>query len=120
MKKIILLTLGLFFTVTAMAQELYDMNTIQDIRIVFAESNWDALLDAQAATTEDYIPAVSVSINGTIFYNVGVKYKGNSTYNPNQTKNPFHIELDTYVNQDYQGYTDIKLSNVAKDPCSVF
>ena len=119
MKKIVLFALGLFFCLAGKAQSLYDENTIQDIRIVFAESNWDALLDAQAATTEDYIPAVSVTINGTTFYNVGVKYKGNSTYNPNQTKNPFHIELDTYVNQDYQGYTDIKLSNVAKDPSFV-
>jgi spore coat protein CotH len=116
MRKIILFALALFSSLSVSAQALYDVNTIQDIRIVFAESNWDALLDAQAATTEDYIPAVSVTINGTTFYNVGVKYKGNSTYNPNQTKNPFHIELDTYVNQDYQGYTDIKLSNVAKDP----
>ncbi|MGB0932565.1 MAG: CotH kinase family protein, partial [Chitinophagales bacterium] len=51
-----------------------------------------------------------------VFDSVGVKYKGNSTYNPNQTKNPFHIELDTFKEQDYEGYKDIKLSNVAKDP----
>ena len=101
------------------AQDFYDINTIQDIRIVFAESNWDALLDAQASTTEDYISAQSVTINGVTFNNVGVKYKGNSTYNANRTKNPFHIELDTYVNQDYQGYTDIKLSNVYFDPSFV-
>ncbi len=101
------------------AQDLYDINTIQDIRIVFAESNWDALLDAQASSTEDYISAQSVSINGVVFNNVGVKYKGNSTYNANRVKNPFHIELDTYVNQDYQGYTDIKLSNVYFDPTFV-
>lgn len=101
------------------AQDLYDINTIQDIRIVFAESNWDALLDAQASSTEDYISAQSVSINGDVFNNVGVKYKGNSTYNANRVKNPFHIELDTYVNQDYQGYTDIKLSNVYFDPTFV-
>ena len=116
MKKIVLFALGLFFCLAGKAQSLYDENTIQDIRIVFAETNWDALLDAQAATTENYIPAVSVTINGTVFYNVGVKYKGNSTYRATQIKNPFHIELDTYKDQDYQGYTDIKLSNSAKDP----
>ncbi len=98
------------------SQDFYDINTIQDIRIVFAESNWDAILDAQAASTEDYISAQSVTINGTVFNNVGVKYKGNSTYNASRVKNPFHIELDTYENQDYQGYTDIKLSNVYFDP----
>lgn len=115
MKKILLLLMMLAGG-HVFSQELYDINTIQDIRIVFAESNWDALLDAQASSTEDYIPAQSVTINGTVFNNVGVKYKGNSTYSSNRVKNPFHIELDTYQSQDYQGYTDIKLSNVYFDP----
>ena len=119
MKKSMLLWLCLACSLSATAQSFYDTNTIQDIRIVFAESNWDALLDAQAQSTEDYIPAQSVTINGTVFNNVGVKYKGNSTYNPNNQKNPLHIELDTYQSQDYQGYTDIKLSNVAYDPTFV-
>ena len=98
------------------AQEFYDINTIQTIEITFAESNWDQLLDAEKAGDENYIMAQSVVINGEVFDSVGVKYKGNSTYNPNQTKNPFHIELDTYKDQLYDGYADIKLSNVAKDP----
>jgi hypothetical protein len=116
MKKVFILCLLVISALKSYSQNFYDIGTVQDIRIVFAQSNWDALLDAQAASTEDYIPAQSVTINGTIFNNVGVKYKGNSTYNSNQTKNPFHIELDTYENQDYQGYTDIKLSNVSYDP----
>lgn len=101
------------------SQTLYDMNTIQDIRIVFAQSNWDALLDAEKAGADGYIAATSVTINGTVFNNVGVKYKGNSSYSANQTKNPFHIELDTYVDQDYEGYTDLKLANVYFDPSFV-
>lgn len=102
-----------------MAQNFYDLNTVQTIEITFAQSNWDQLLDAEKAGNEDYIVAQSVTINGVVFDSVGVKYKGNSTYNPNQTKNPFHIELDTYKDHIYEGYTDIKLSNVAKDPSFV-
>lgn len=98
------------------AQSLYDEATIQEIEITFAQSNWDALLDAEKAGNDGYIMAQSVSVNGVVFDSVGVKYKGNSTYNPNQTKNPFHIELDTYKEQEYDGYTDIKLSNAYKDP----
>lgn len=101
------------------SQTLYNSNAIQDIRIVFSQSNWDALLDAQEAGAGDYISAQSVTINGQVFNNVGVKYKGNSSYNPNYVKNPLHIELDTYVNQNYEGYTDIKLSNVFFDPSFV-
>lgn len=114
--KVLLTTLLLLIINLANGQEFYDLNTVQNIEITFAESNWDQLLDAQKNGAEDYILAQSVSINGTVFDSVGVKYKGNSTYSANQTKNPFHIELDTYKEHDYQGYKDIKLSNVAKDP----
>ncbi|MGB0390463.1 MAG: CotH kinase family protein [Salibacteraceae bacterium] len=101
------------------AQTFYDLNTVQKIEITFSQSNWDQLLDNAKATTEDYIMAQSVTINGEVFDSVGVKYKGNSTYRANQTKNPFHIELDTYKDHIYENYTDIKLSNVANDPSFV-
>lgn len=105
----------LMATITT-AQDFYDLGTIQTIEIVFEQSNWDQLLDAEKAGADGYIMAQSVTLNGTAFDSVGVKYKGNSTYSPNQTKNPFHIELDTYKDHQYESYTDIKLSNVAKDP----
>lgn len=99
-----------------LAQDFYDLNTIQSIEINFTQSNWDQILDAAYAGSGDYTMAETVVLNGEIFDSVGVKYKGNSTYNPGQAKNPFHIELDTYKDQNYDGYKDIKLSNVAKDP----
>jgi hypothetical protein len=115
MKNKLLLVFILFGAYYSNAQTFYDLNTIQTIEITFAESNWDALLDT-AEATDAYIAAQSISINGVTYNNIGVKYKGNSSYNPNQVKNPFHIELNTYVDQNYQGYTDIKLSNVIFDP----
>lgn len=118
MKYKLSLFLLILFCTNINAQTFYDLNTIQTIEITFAQSNWDALLDA-AEVNDAYIPAQSISINGTVLTNVGVKYKGNSSYNANQVKNPVHIELDAYVNQNYQGYTDIKLSNVFKDPSFV-
>lgn len=115
MKNIITIFLVCILT-SSYAQDFYDMNTIQTIEITFEENNWDQLLDIEYATTGDYILAQSVMINGVEFDSVGVKYKGNSTYQSNQVKNPWHIELDTYKDHEYDGYTDIKLSNVAKDP----
>ena len=114
--KIIFTTLVIVSGKSVVAQNLYDINTIQNIELTFSQSNWDYMLDTATVGNDGYIMAQSVSINGIVFDSVGVKYKGNSTYNANQVKNPFHIELDTYKNQDYQGYTDLKLSNVAKDP----
>jgi len=97
-------------------QNFYDLNTIQTIEITFAESNWDQQLDAAYAADVGYILAQSVTINGETFDSVGVKYKGNSSYRANQVKNPWHIELDTYKEQEYDGYTDIKLANGHNDP----
>ena len=94
------------FSYSTYAQSFYDINTVQTIALVFSQSNWDYMLDTAKAGSDGYIMAQSVTINGTRFDSVGVKYKGNSTYGPNQVKNPFHIELDTYKNQDYQGYTE--------------
>lgn len=116
MKKAYFLLTLLMISLGSIAQSFYNIDNIQNISIVFSQSNWDALLDAEKAGSENYIMAQTIFINGVVFDSVGVKYKGNSTYNANQTKNPLHIELDTYKNQDYEGYSDIKLSNVAKDP----
>jgi hypothetical protein len=108
--------LMLAFSFRPKAQSFYDLNTIQTIEITFAQSNWDYMLDTAAAGSGGFIMASSIKLNGTVFDSVGVKYKGNSSYNANQVKNPFHIELDTYKDQNYQGYTDVKLGNGFKDP----
>lgn len=102
------------------AQDFYDRSTVQTIEIFFASASWDSQLDALATTTEDYLLADSVRINGVVYDSVGVKYKGNSSYSPNNNKNPIHIELDwVHGNYDYQGYTDIKLQNGYQDPSMI-
>lgn len=110
----------LFFCLVAtnaFSQGFYDLNTLQKIEITFAQSNWDYMLDTAKTGSEGMILATSVTINGVLFDSVGVKYKGNSSYNANNAKNPLHIELDyVHGNADYQGYTDIKLSNGKSDP----
>ena len=116
MKKIAVVITILVLYASSYAQSFYDEDSVQTIKISFSQSNWDALLDAEKAGNENYIMAQTVVINGETFDSVGVKYKGNSTYKANQTKNPFHIELDTYKDHEYNGYKDIKLSNVANDP----
>jgi hypothetical protein len=119
MKKIFLLCSLVLKSLLGFSQSFYDINTIQTIEISFTQTNWDYMLDTSASGTESYIMAQWVKINGIQFDSAGVKYKGNSSYSAAQVKNPFHIELDAFKEQDYQGYTDIKLSNVAKDPSFV-
>jgi hypothetical protein len=101
------------------AQSFYDPNTLQKIEITFTQSNWDYILDTAKAGKDGYLMAQLVKINGVSFDSAGVKFKGGSSYNVNNAKNPFHIELDYLKNQNYQGYKDIKLSNGFKDPSMV-
>lgn len=119
MKKILLTVLFASTLQFAFCQNFYDRSTIQLIEIFFASPTWDAQLDA-AAINDAFIIADSVRINGVMYDSVGVKYKGNSSYNPNNNKNPFHIELDyVHGNYDYQGYTNIKLQNGYQDPSMI-
>ena len=101
------------------AQNFYNINTIQKIEVSFYQTNWDYILDTAKAGKDGYLISKWVKINGVQFDSAGVKFKGNSSYNANNNKNPFHIELDHVKNQNYQGYKDLKLSNGFKDPSFV-
>jgi spore coat protein CotH len=95
-KKLILsIAISCLFSASTIAQNFYDRSTVQTIEIFFGFSNWDTQLDA-ATSTDSYIIADSIRINGVVFDSVGVKYKGNSSYNQNSAKNPLHISLDEF------------------------
>ncbi|MFN8396621.1 MAG: CotH kinase family protein [Bacteroidia bacterium] len=103
-----------------MAQStLYNTGQIQRIEIQFSQPNWDYMMDTAKYGADSYIMADWVKVNGTQYLNPGVKYKGNSSYDSTLVKNPLHIELDTYVNQAHEGYTDIKLGNGYADPSMI-
>lgn len=94
----------------------YNLNVIQNIEIFFSQPNWDYRMDTAKYGSDSYTIADSVRINGSTYLTPGVKYKGNSSYDSTYIKNPLHIELNTVVSQNYQGYKDIKLSNGYADP----
>nr|MBN2278554.1 CotH kinase family protein [candidate division Zixibacteria bacterium] len=114
---ILLMAVVLSLSMNVGADDFYDINTINTIEITFEESNWDAILDVYyAAGNEERLVGTAV-INGIQFDSVGVRYKGNSTYRPNQTKNPLNIKLDHIIDdQTYDGYGTLKLANVWDDP----
>jgi hypothetical protein len=115
--------LSALFAVPAAAQVpvFFDSSAIQEISINFSQSNWDYLLDSIFNVDEENrLVAYSVTINGVVYDSVGVRYKGNSTYQPNNAKNPFNLKLD-YVRPgaEYDGMSTIKLSNGFKDPSMI-
>lgn len=107
--------------VAAFAQGLYDLDHIPEIRITFEESNWEDLLDKMKEKGDKKRLAAKVSIDGQDFEQVGVRYKGNSSYNsPKKDGNkklPFNLKAN-YKLKDQSfpgGYETIKLSNVFRD-----
>ena len=114
-KYLMAIALFLFFT-SVKSQALYDINTVQEIEINFPSASWDSIMDVYKNTTEEYYMANWVKINGIQYDSAGVRFKGNSSYNPNSAKNPLHISLDEFKNQDHQGFESIKLSNGYGDP----
>jgi hypothetical protein len=101
------------------SQDFYDTETINTIEITFSVSNWDQILDTYYSNDNDEMLMGSAEINGIEFDSIGVRFKGNSTYSSSNAKNPLHIELDYLINQDYDGYETIKLSNGKNDPSFV-
>jgi spore coat protein CotH len=118
MRYSILILIHFFYSLNLGAQSFYDPLQIQEIQINFPFSNWDQKLDSlHLADSDARLLASYVIINGQRFDSIGVRYKGNSTYNANRNKNPFNIKLDFIKSkQDYQGYTTLKLSNAFMDP----
>lgn len=98
----------------------YATDTIQDIAITFSQSNWDYQMDTAKLGADGYTLATQVIINGVTYDSVGVRYKGNSSYDSSRVKNPLHIKLDfVHGSADYNGVTDVKLSNGFSDPTSL-
>ncbi|MCB0522727.1 MAG: CotH kinase family protein [Lewinellaceae bacterium] len=102
-------------------KDFYALEHIPEIKIIFEQKNWNAQLDSlKSLGTKERIPA-TVIIDKQIFKDVGVRYKGNSSYNNPKSKGeqklPFNLKLD-FKNKDQMltgGITTIKLSNVFQD-----
>ncbi len=119
MKKSALILFFCWFCLPLYSQNLYDIENITTIEITFPTDDWDAILDTYYANDAEERLVGTCVINGMTFENVGVAFKGNSTYNPTNLKNPLNIKIDHIVDQKYQGYTSLRLSNGNKDPSFV-
>jgi hypothetical protein len=118
----LLLTL-LFCVKCASAQHIYDMENITEVKIYLEQENWDSILQATKAEEERLIG--DAFVNGEKYEQVGVRYKGNSSYhNPIKAgvvKLPFNIKIDKELDDQLLPgeYGTLKLSNVFRDPTFV-
>ena len=114
----VLCILLFFSSMMLFAQEgFYSTNMIRDIRISFAQNNWDEILDSLYVAGDKERIQATLFIDGIQYDSVGVRYKGYSSASVDRVKNPFNIKLNYLIEgQDHQGIDKIKLSNVIQDP----
>lgn len=102
----------------ASGQDFFDRGTLRTLELTFSQPDWkDQLRDNKLAGLQVQIPADLV-IDGVLYPNVGVRYKGNSTYwlRANGQKAPFNIDLKAFgIDQEVLGNSKIILNNQWSD-----
>lgn len=79
--------------------ELFDTSSILTVNILMDDADWNAMLEN--STAEEYYQC-DVEINGTTFYRVGIRPKGNTSLtsiasDPTTDRYSFKLEFDYYV-----------------------
>ncbi len=122
MQKFFWLSLGLLLAMEAFAQDIYQIDQVQEVRLVFQRPDWEKALDSLKDKDEDERLLADLVFNGVKYPNVGVRYKGNSSFNgvrkQGSNKLPLNIKVN-YRNKKQSlpgGYSSLKLSNVFRDP----
>jgi len=98
---------------------LYDPGTLRTFELTFPQSDWWKLLEANY-TKEAWLKA-DLKVDGTLYKDVGVRFRGRSSYIGvrvvNSVKVPFRISMDEFVpGRKLYGQSDIVLNNGFLDP----
>ncbi|MGC3980255.1 MAG: CotH kinase family protein [Steroidobacteraceae bacterium] len=96
---------------------LYDPSVLRTVFINFEDSNWEAQMVAYKGTDID-MPA-TVVLDGKTYQNVGVHFRGNTSYMqvPDGYKRPLKLSFDMVdKKQKVLGYEALELLNAAQDP----
>jgi hypothetical protein len=98
---------------------LFDKKTIGEIYLTLPSANWSDALDSLRIYGTDMLTG-SAMVDGVRYENVGVRFRGDKSYQRGLKRNPFTIRLNYKdKGQNHQGYTSIKLSSSLRDPSMV-
>jgi hypothetical protein len=101
-------------------EPFYDVKVLRTIFIQFPATNWEALLEPNYRSDID-VPA-SVIIDGKAYREVGVRFRGNSSYRmvPSGFKRSLNLSFDAvHADQTVGGYNTLNLLNANGDPTFV-
>jgi len=103
----------------ATVRPLFDKKTIGEIRLTLPSANWSDALDSMRLYGDGLLTGTA-SIDGMEYQSVGVRFRGNNSYQMGMKRNPLQIKLNhTTADLNHQGYTSIKLSSALRDPSMV-
>ncbi|MEP7196023.1 MAG: CotH kinase family protein [Saprospiraceae bacterium] len=100
----------------AESKGLYNESKIREFRLYFTQTDFWAQLKANKQSAKNILAMLIV--DGDTFPNVGVRFKGNTSYNAvrNSDKFSFNITMDEVdQTQDLKGYSTINLNNCFED-----
>lgn len=97
--------------------DLFDPFSVMEIDISVDEDDWQEMLDN--ALAEEYI-SCDLTVNGTTYYNVGVRPKGNTSLttvaSSDSDRFSFKFEMDHYVDgQTCEGLDKFVVNNIQSD-----
>jgi spore coat protein CotH len=106
----------------AQVPDLYEPLLVRDVYLTFSQTNWWSQLTTNYVSDTNI--AATMTVDGITYPNVGVRFRGNTSYTmlpaqPNQgwEKKSFNIEMDWQVpGQDIYGYDHLNLNNGFHDP----
>ena len=112
----LMLFLAGFVAVSAQEKMLFGTDHIPELKLTIRQSNWMHVLDSMKLQGEGMIVG-SAEIDGVKYPNVGIRYRGQSSYTYSGDKNPYQLELNyIHPDQNHQGYRSLTLSNALRDP----
>ena len=110
---VLLLTLSLS---SLFSQGLYPPDRVIKMEIEFYDENYMQLLKQNKEDKIEILARLKVD-DELILDSVGVRYKGNSSYNIKSNKKPFNISVDAVIeDQRLWGYKTLNLNNAFVDP----
>ena len=95
--------------------DLYDEGVFRTFELTFADPVWYITL-ATSYPSETYFKA-DLKVDDITYKDVGVRFRGWSTYRLALLKKPFKISMDAFVpGQNLYGYRTLDLNNGGNDP----
>jgi CheY-like chemotaxis protein len=98
---------------------LYDLSAVRTIFLTFEDDGWEREM-AAFYNTDVQIPVTAV-IDGVTYQDVGVRFRGASSFRmvPEGSKRPLRLKMDLVHDQHVGGYRTLNLLNLMNDPSFV-